>query len=231
MFADHVVAEGLGLFDVELQGLVGRGSVEAVGPPALVERAELENRLSVQTHPAEALVVEDYGRLAKGRVAFNAVEDLVSLLERYLQGIEVRLVGRPQLRLGDGDAHRLSGIDGGKTDCLALGAAFGGIANSALADIDFNFGTFGIAANRNGHLERTARDIGHGKIVGDMGGSHGLKPYALPDAGNGGVPYALRIVDLLSARLDLLVGGVGILDVVGLDVAVVESVMSKEKAV
>ncbi|HKB39828.1 MAG TPA: hypothetical protein VKD72_25560, partial [Gemmataceae bacterium] len=42
MLADHVEAELLGDLDVVLQGLVGRGGVNAVGPESLVERADLE---------------------------------------------------------------------------------------------------------------------------------------------------------------------------------------------
>ena len=49
VLADHVESEFPGLFDVELQRLVGRCGVESVRPPALVERSEMEERLAVQT--------------------------------------------------------------------------------------------------------------------------------------------------------------------------------------
>jgi len=61
VLADHVVAQLLGLDDVECERLVGRGRVEAVGPPALVERTELEQRLVVEGQANDAVLVAQLG--------------------------------------------------------------------------------------------------------------------------------------------------------------------------
>ena len=84
---EHVHAQGLDRLDVVAQGRVGRGRVEPVRPPALVERPELEERLVVQEEPVESLPVLADGDLAHPGVARDLVQDPAVLPERGLDVI------------------------------------------------------------------------------------------------------------------------------------------------
>ena len=56
VLAYHIVAQLLGLDDVERQRLVGWGGVETVGPVALVECSELEVVLVVELQADDVVV-------------------------------------------------------------------------------------------------------------------------------------------------------------------------------
>ena len=58
------------------------GGVEPVGPEALVERADLEERLVVEQQPRDALVVLADGDLAHGEVARRPSIGAVVVLSR-----------------------------------------------------------------------------------------------------------------------------------------------------
>src|SRR3954465_7610248 len=51
-------------------------------------------------------------------------------------------------------------------------------------------------------------DVGRDVDRGEVRPGHGLQPDGLPDAGDGRVPDAMRLLDLLAARLRSLVAGV-----------------------
>ena len=57
VLAEHVEAELLEHFEVVLHRLVGRRREQPVRPPALIERADLEERLVVEHEAHDALVV------------------------------------------------------------------------------------------------------------------------------------------------------------------------------
>src|SRR5262245_52740176 len=73
MLADHVEAELLGDFQVVLHRRVGGRGVEPVGPEALIERTPMEDRLVVEHHPGDAMLIFAEGDFAHGEVAGDCV--------------------------------------------------------------------------------------------------------------------------------------------------------------
>ena len=59
VLADHVETEILGFLDIVPKSLVRRSRVQSVRPPALVQRAELEERLTVESHQSRVLVLDE----------------------------------------------------------------------------------------------------------------------------------------------------------------------------
>ena len=59
VLADHVETEILGFLDIVPKSLVRRSRVQSVRPPALVQRAELEERLTVESHQFRVLVLDE----------------------------------------------------------------------------------------------------------------------------------------------------------------------------
>jgi len=53
VLANQIEAEALGRFYVGGERFVGRCGVEAVGPPALIEQAVLEQRFTVEKQPVD----------------------------------------------------------------------------------------------------------------------------------------------------------------------------------
>ena len=78
MLAYHIEAQFFSLDDVVSQCFVCRGCVESVRPPALVERAELEQRFSVQCHSLVVVRVSDHGNFPHCRIAFHPVQNLAA---------------------------------------------------------------------------------------------------------------------------------------------------------
>jgi hypothetical protein len=48
MLANHVVAEILGLLDIELERVIRGSGVDAIGPEALIQRTNLESKLPIK---------------------------------------------------------------------------------------------------------------------------------------------------------------------------------------
>lgn len=99
VLADHVHSQALQELKVENESLEVRSKVQAVGPVALVERAELEDELAVQKRPPYA-VDDARGNSAESGVA---LDDIVSQTHRDV--VQVGRVGRPQLRGVDGEVE------------------------------------------------------------------------------------------------------------------------------
>ena len=79
VLADHIVAEVFGLDYVIFEGLVRGGGIKAVRPPALVQRAKLEIRLSVEPKALETVCVNHFGRSPYGSITANLVLHLATL--------------------------------------------------------------------------------------------------------------------------------------------------------
>ena len=74
MFADHIEAQLLREPDIVEQRLVGRGRVEAVGPPALVERAEMENILVIELQPHDSVGIAGGRILTHRGIAVHSID-------------------------------------------------------------------------------------------------------------------------------------------------------------
>ena len=193
VLADQVVAEPPGRLDVEGERFVGWRGIEAVGPPALVEQAELEERLAVEEEPVHA------GRVLRHRDRAHAevAVDLVAALDRDAKAIEERIGGGPPARVGNRERER-----------LARAALDRGDPAIAVERRDAHRVGRASAGDADGHRDRLKIGRGRDRQVRHVGARDRLEPDRLPDAGDGGVPDAARARDLLAARLRAPVGGV-----------------------
>ena len=97
VLAHHVAAQVLHRLDVEVESLVAGGHIQAIGPPALVQRAHLEDLLVVQVDARQVVGILVHLNLAHAAVAVHLVGDCAILLGRDAQVIEVGVVGRPSM--------------------------------------------------------------------------------------------------------------------------------------
>ena len=95
VLADHVEPHVPGDLNIVLHRLIRRRSVQPVGPPALIERAEMEQGLVVEEHDLAVGAVAE-ADLAHSEVALELVERLIVLVESQLQIVQKRLIGRPK---------------------------------------------------------------------------------------------------------------------------------------
>ena len=198
VLADEVEAPVLGFLNVEGKGFVGGGGVEAVGPPALVERAVLEERLVVEGHPEYTVLVGGDPDLAHRAVAADAVHGLAVLDQADFQVVEVGIVRRPETGALQRQFGLLAGDGAGRGDPFS--ALEQGYFHQALA------GPFGQ------HAETAGVEVGRDAQAGDVLLGDRLQPDRLPDARDGGVPDAAGVADLLAAGLEARVGAVPDLD-------------------
>ena len=91
VLAGHVESELLGHLDVELQRLVGRRRVDAVGPIPLVERSRHVDRLVVEHRPENPLFVLSLRDFTHPGIAFHRVAS-----ECDGKVVEERRVGGPE---------------------------------------------------------------------------------------------------------------------------------------
>ena len=196
MLANHVEPEVARFLNVKLEGFVGGGGVQAVGPPALVQRTKLEVGLSVKADAPESLRVTHLGALADGRVSLHGVNGLSIFAELDLQAVQVGVLRAPEFGVFYFDAGRCPHGSG------RLGKhAAGAIGQKAVDEF--------IGLPVDGGLEGEGAVQGSiGLITRDMGRWYRLHPHALPDAGDGGVPDAAGVGYLLAARLQVVVGAV-----------------------
>ena len=115
----HVEAELLRHLDVVPQRLVGRGGVDAVGPKALVEGAELEEELVVEEEAGDPILVLSERNLAQAEVARDLVHGLAALDEGDLEAVEERRVGGPELWVRNGKFNRQGNWAGDISDAPA----------------------------------------------------------------------------------------------------------------
>ncbi len=111
MLANHIEAPILGLVYVVYQSLVGRRGIQAVGPPALVKRLELEQRFIVELHTHYAALVAGSGEFAHSGIAAHLVEYLAPIGKTYFKVVQRGAVGRPQLDVGRHVYHHILAID------------------------------------------------------------------------------------------------------------------------
>ena len=104
VLADHVKPEVLRLLDVELERVISWGSVSAVRPEALVQWPHLEQDLVIQQHLLDA-IDRAYRDLAHAEIAADRVVGDAALDHGDLQSIEIRIVRRPELGAGNGQAQ------------------------------------------------------------------------------------------------------------------------------
>ena len=93
VLASHVHAELLGHHDVVLHRLVGSRRVQTVRPPALIQRAVLEQHFVIQHQAIDAFRVLGDVRLAHAEVAGHGVDRLAVLKQFDLQIVQIRCAG------------------------------------------------------------------------------------------------------------------------------------------
>ena len=87
MLANHVEAEVFRLLYVVNQSLVRGGGIEAVGPPALVQRAELEQVAVVQLPSHHTACVALGRELSHGCIAVHRIRFRAVLFQTYFECI------------------------------------------------------------------------------------------------------------------------------------------------
>ena len=197
VLADHIVTQLLGLYDVERQRLVRRSGIESVGPPALIQRTELEQRFVVQFQTYDVVFVAADREFAHRRVALHLVHLPAVAHQRHFHIVEERRCGTPQLRLRHVQLH------GRTAERTALG-----YLRAVVVKTHFDHVARLRAAGGRLHAKQFAVEVGRGSDVPDVLLRHGFEPYRLPDAAHGGVPDAFGTVHLLAAGLAARVGGV-----------------------
>ena len=110
VLADHIKAQGLGDLDIVGQCLVRRRGVQAVGPPSLVEGAELEQDFVVQQQLRTAVRILADRNLPHAEVARDLVDHGTVADHLHRQIVEVGRSGRPQLAPGTGRLTSSSGL-------------------------------------------------------------------------------------------------------------------------
>ena len=199
VLAEHVHAEGLEHLEVGLHRCVARRREQAVGPPALVERANLKQRLAIEAEPEDPLLVAGLRDRTEREVGPHPIAHLAIGADKLdLDGIEVRIVGRPEARLLDGEADRLAGSP--LTEHLARGPL-------SLDDADARWPRTGwrLPGEVDRELDLTAFHVGDGKDAADVTLINRLHPHRLPDAADGRVPDPFGLELLLAARLRPLI--------------------------
>ena len=104
VLAQHREAERLHRLDVVDHRRVARWCEQPVGPVALVEDADVHDRLAVEQQPGPAVRVGAHPERAQPGVGGHPV-----LAEGHLEVVEVRVVGGPRPHLGERDQHGLPG--------------------------------------------------------------------------------------------------------------------------
>ena len=180
-----------------LQGLVGRSRVEPVGPEALVERADQEDRLAVEHDPRVFVRALGNADGTQGEVTRHAIQDLIRgparpFLKADFDRIEKRRVGSPKL---DGSC----GISSVRFSPRAatpeiFRRPLGRLASAKTAPSLRHPGV-----GRQSHLVR--RGVGNEPHVLQIALRHRLEPHRLPDPRARRVVNAFRLVVLLPAGL------------------------------
>ena len=196
MLSHHIEAEALDSGNIELQrGFIGL-RVDAVGPKALVERADLKDELVVQQHFFDAVVHAD-GDFPHSEVALNRVGHGSVLHHLDAEGIQIGMRRRPQRFVRHGNGQRFAQRSADGADDFA-GGQHG----------DDGFGVFG----RHRRVDRDADgfgvDVRDNLQIFDRRRRNRLQPHGLPDARGGRVHNAAGVDALLSARLARVIGGV-----------------------
>ena len=200
MLADHVVSEVFGLLDVEFQGLVRRGGIEAVRPPALVQRTIVEDMLPIETQPFITIFIDHHAHRTHGRIARYLIHLILPLAQAQPETVQIGCIRGPQLRIRNSRDHRLSGSGNCGRDPGPVGRE------------DFHLHRriqIFVSGAIHRYREGTAFRIGDCFVIRDVCSGNGLHPHALPDTGYRCVPDSPRHRNLLAAGLEIGIGGIG----------------------
>src|SRR5690606_33909687 len=119
----RVEAELLVLLEVEREGLVRRGGVDAVRPVALVQRRQQEQHLAVERDVVAAVLALRDTDLAHAEVRADGVDHApAGVPHAYLQVVEVGVVRGPQVRVRHPDGELVTHRAAGPRDDLPLAA-------------------------------------------------------------------------------------------------------------
>ena len=201
MFANHVIAKIFCLLNVVPQSFVARSGVEAVAPPALIERAEHENRLVVEHQTHNAVLVLCSAEFAHREVTDNIINKLIPLIHRHVYTVKERIIRRPKYCI---DRH----CNFNSFTIYRPTFTNNFISSPSIFGIyfDFHLNITGCIDNFRNHCNcmivyiRNDFQIFNICLVG-----HHLKPYRLPYSSNWCVPDSMRFHMLLSTRLLTLV--------------------------
>ncbi len=226
MLPQHIEPRLLQEDDVALHRLLRRRRIKSVGPPALIERAVLEQRLVVEqdrglprdtTGPDRHFAHREIGGDAVARRALNlrlCIDAAFMVGEARVIGLAIALLFAG---IGIGDRHQLGleviemGIVGrpemrvrDRQRRLPVGAddRRGDRLASRARGQPHRVGIVRPAAQCNCDVDGAAVDVGHRAHVGDMELRHRFEPHRLPDSADRGIPDARGVENLLAARLD-----------------------------
>ena len=192
VLAEHVETEGLQNLEVVDHALFGRRRVETVRPPALIERTVLEDKLVVEHHAGNTVLVLAKGGLAHRVVGADRVDRFAAELIKEGNGdiVERRVVGSPEFIVLRGNRD---------------GSFTGDDLRRVFVDDDKHaFGVIRFDVDLDCHVV----DIGDRANLRNVRLRNRFKPNGLPDARNRRVPNAVRVVELFADALNALVRGV-----------------------
>ncbi len=92
VLADHIKSHCFCLFDVESESLIGGRGIQAIWPPALIQRSILKQKLIVQHHPLNAFVIRLHRDLSHGEITADLIDDLALSHHGDLQVVEKRIL-------------------------------------------------------------------------------------------------------------------------------------------
>src|SRR3984957_20957204 len=115
MFPCQVESGGFEKGEIGSERVIGRGGVDAIGPKALVQRADLKQGLAIQGDARDALGILEQRNFPHPEVAGHGIDFLPSLFQRNLQIIKKWRIRRPQ----PGFRHRQEQLRTGGTDHAA----------------------------------------------------------------------------------------------------------------
>ena len=187
MLTQHIEPEIFQDLEIVDHAFFGRGRVQAVRPPALIQRTMLEDKFVVQQETRNSVFALADRGLAVRIVRFDLVDRFAVFDERDGQVVEYRGIGGPELLALDGELD---------------GRAAGNDFRFLIADDDeIAFSVRDVDEARNRHVV----NVGDRANFCDVRLVDRLHPDRLPNAGNRRVPNPVRIVQLLADRLDAVV--------------------------
>ena len=92
---NHIETQVLGFLDVVGQCLVGRCGVEAIRPPALVERTEMEDGKAIERETHDTAFVALRAEASHGKIAVHLIDHFTLTQHLDFHVIQERMVGRP----------------------------------------------------------------------------------------------------------------------------------------
>ncbi len=197
VLTDHVKAPILCFVNIVDQCFMRWSCIEAVRPPALIERAELEQILVVELQAHYTAVVTTCRELSHCGIASDFIYRLAILIERDIEIIKVRRRRRPERYIG-----RHLNLNG-----ISVDAATRSDSLAVFLNYDLSHHTVsGSSIVKHIDSKCIGVDIRQCAQSGNMCGRYRLHPYGLPYTCYRSIPDAMRFGHLLATWLSTTVG-------------------------